>query len=611
MKKFLLLGLLALTGNYAYSQCGACTINTGCTISPAAPQLCPAVLPDGTVGVAYDQDATFYMPAVFNTSGVDVTLNQITVTNITGIPQGLSFTCSAPNCVYFPSQNPPATERGCVKICGVPTIPGNYNVVVSVVAQVSTPLGPVTQPESFTIPLRINPPPGGNASFSFNPPGGCDSVCVTFEALIEDPVKPTTWNWTFDNGNTSTLKNPPVQCFNTPGEHFITLETKTFDYVLSSVTFTATTNQWCGDVEEIEFFGVCQGAPDIFFDYANGSDAFTTNWVGNNTTATFSNLNRVLQTPTFALTFWDDDDVSQNDNLGTFAANVTGTGTINFTTPHGFGSAVITSQVDETYSDTDTIFVYTPPAAPVVTNVTQLDSICTGDTVMLVSSIATGFQWYNDTTLITGAENDTLFVTESGNYWVRINDANGCLNNNQDSVTTIAVINFPPTVGLFYTNQGSTINTTTISPLFTYQWFYSQVPNSGGLPIPGQTGTSISPTLNGYYYLVVYNLLDCASYSDTVNFVKNGLSDILSNVTDLNIYPNPSNGQFTVAMGLNGNENTAIIVRNVVGQTVLNIDLGKQTGKFVRVIDSALAKGMYIVEIARPSGSVTRKLVIE
>lgn len=611
MKKLLLLSMLALTVNYAYSQCGACAINTGCTISPAAPQLCPAALPDGTVGVAYDQDATFYMPAVFSTSGVDVTLNQITVTNITGIPQGLSFACSAPNCIYFPSQNPPATERGCVKICGVPVVPGNYNVVVSVVAQVSTPLGPVTQPESFTIPLRINPPAGGNASFTFNPPGGCDSVCVDFQALIQDPIKPTTWSWDFGNGDTSNLKLPPVECFNTPGEHYITLTTKTFNFVLNSVTFTATTNQWCGDVEEIEFFGVCQGSPDIYFDYANGSDAFSTNWVGNNTTATFNNLNRVLQTPTFSMTFWDDDDISQNDNLGTLAANVTNSGTFNFTTPHGFGSYTIVKAVDQTFTDTDTIYVYTPPVAPLVTNATALDSICTGDSIILVSSLATGYQWYNDTTLITGAENDTLIVTESGNYWVRINDTNGCINNNENNATPLVVINYPPTVGLFYTNNGGTINTTTISPQFSYQWFFSQVPNAGGLPIPGQTNTNITPTLNGYYYLVVYNLLGCASYSDTVNFVKNGLSDVLSSVTDLNIYPNPSNGQFTVAMGLSGNENTAIIVRNVVGQTVLNMDLGKQTGKFVRVIDSALPKGMYIVEVARQGGSVTTKLVIE
>jgi hypothetical protein len=311
------------------------------------------------------------------------------------------------------------------------------------------------------------------------------------------------------------------------------------------------------------------------------------------------------------MTFWDDDDVSQSDNLGTLAANVTNSGTFNFTTPHGFGSYTIVKAVDQTYTDTDTIYVYTPPATPLVTNATALDSICTGDTIILVSSLATGYQWYNDTTLITGAENDTLFVTSSGNYWVRINDDNGCVNNNQSAPATLVVLDYPPTVGLYYTNNGATINTTTTSPLFHYQWFYSQVPNSGGLPIPGQTNPSITPSLNGYYYLVVYNLLDCASNSDTINIIKNGLSDILSNVTDLNIYPNPSNGQFTVSMGLNGNENTALVVRNVLGQTVLNIDLGKQAGKFVKVIDSGLPKGMYFVDITRTSGSISRKLVIE
>lgn len=611
MKKILLFCLLVITTNYAYSQCGACAINTACTITPAAPQLCPAVLPDGTVGVAYDEDATFYMPAQFETSGVTVTLNQITVTGITGIPQGLSFTCSAPNCIYFPSQNPPATERGCVKICGIPTIPGNYNVVVSVVAQVSTPLGPVTQPESFIIPLRINTPPGGNASFNYTPQGDCDSVCVDFEALIQDPTLPTTWDWDFGNGQTSTAKIPAQQCYNTAGEHYVTLVTKTYDYVLSSVTFTATTNQWCGDVEEIDFFGVCQGAPDIFFDYANGSDAFTTNWVGNNTTATFNNLNRVLQTNTFALTFWDDDDVSQNDNLGTFAANVTGAGTINFTTPHGFGSAVIVTQVKDTYTDTDTVTVFTPPAVPIVTNTTGLDSICTGDSIILVSSLATGYQWYNDTTLLVGQENDTLIVYSSGSYWVRINNENGCINNNDTVRTNLTVLNYPPTVGLFYTNNGGTINSNVTFNGFTYQWYYSAQPNTAGLPIPGQTTPVITPTLTGYYYLGVFNPLFCANYSDTVNFIKNGLSDVLNNVTDVNIYPNPSNGQFTIEMGLNGNENTAIIVRNIVGQTVINENLGKQTGKFVRVFNSTLPKGMYIIEIARPGGSVTRKLVIE
>ena len=401
MKKILLAALFLITSALAYSQsCPSCTINTACTANPAAPALCPATLPDGVVNEPYDQDLTFFMPAQFETSGVTVTLNQITVTGITGTPAGLSFTCSAPNCIYFPSQNPPATERGCVKICGIPTIPGNYTIIVSVVAQVSTPIGPVTQAEQFTLPIRINAPPGGNASFTFNPTSACDSACVTFSGLIQDPVKPTTWDWDFGNGQTSAVKNPAPVCFNTVGEHYVTLVTKTYNYVLSSVTFTATTNQWCGDIEEIEFFGACQGAPDIYFDYANGSDAFSTNWVGNNTTATFNNLNRTFQTPTLSITFWDDDDVSPNDNLGTAALNVTAPGTINFTTPHGFGNIVITQAVDQTYTDTDTVNIFAPPVVPDITLLSANDSICIGDSILLQSSPSDFYQWFNDSTAI-------------------------------------------------------------------------------------------------------------------------------------------------------------------------------------------------------------------
>lgn len=618
MKKVLFLfSFLVIAGNYAFGQCGACAVNTACTVTPAAPQLCPAALPDGTVGVYYDQDATFYMPAQFQTQGITVTLNQINVTSITGIPAGLTFACSDPNCTYFPSQNPPATERGCVKICGTPTIPGDYTVTVSVVAQVSTPLGPVTQPEQFIIPIRINPPAGGNGSFTFNPPGGCDSVCVTFEGIIEDPVKPTTWAWDFGNGQTSSVKQPPVQCFNTPGQHIVSLQTQILDYVLDAVTFTVTGNGWCGDVEEPSnvFTGGCFGSPDPYFIYSNGSNSFSqeNNYADNNASGSWTGLNRTLESPTFALTFYDYDPTSQDDNLGTIAANVTGTGTFNFTTSQGFGTYTIITTPSQTFNDTDTIFVYTPPSEPVVSNITALDSICVGDSILLVSTPSSIYQWYNDTTAITGAEDDSLWVTASGSYWVNILDANGCTNNNQNSPTALTVLNFPPVPGLFYSNNGATINSTIPSGVgFTFQWFYSQQPNSGGLPIPNQTNPTINPSLVGYYYLTVYNALDCANYSDTVYWDKTGISDILNDITDIKIYPNPSqDGQFTLEMGLNGVENTAIIVRNVVGQTVYNENLGKQTGKIVRGFNLPLAKGMYIVEIARPAGSITRKLVIE
>lgn len=616
MKKVLLAALFAIISANVYSQCATCTIDLSCTANPAFPTLCPTVLPDGTTGVAYDQDLTFYMPANFQYSGVNVTLNQINVTSITGQPSGLSFTCSAPNCTYYPSQNPPATERGCVKICGVPTIPGNYTIIVSVVAQASTPVGPQTLPTQFEIPLRINPPAGGNASFTFNPPSGCDSVCVTYEGLIvAADGKPTTYAWDFGNGQNSTLKNPPVQCYTQPGEYYVSLNTKTYKYVLDAVAFTVN-GGYCGDIEEPNYPIIgCTALPDPYFTYSNGSATFSTeaNAGSDQSSVSFTGLNHVLESNLFALTFYDLDPTSQDDNLGTTPISVTGAGTFNISSGNYFGTYTITAVVDQQFNDSDTITVFAPPAAPVVSFPLGLDSVCVGDSILLVSTDAVQYQWYKDSSAIIGAVNDSIWVHDSGSYWVKITSNNGCNNDNSDTAAVVTIVNYPPVPGLYYSNGGATVNTSlsNTNPNYTLQWFYSQVANAGGLPIPNQTTNSITPTLSGYYYIVSTNVLGCSSYSDTVNFQKVGISENLLGINDVRIYPNPTQGNFTLEMALLGNENTAIIVRNVVGQTVYNENIGKQTGKYIRSFDMPLAKGMYIVEIARPAGTVIRKLIVE
>ncbi|MBL4585821.1 MAG: hypothetical protein JKX84_01995, partial [Flavobacteriales bacterium] len=112
------------------AQCPGCTIDPTCGvgINPIEPTLCPEILPNGTQGEPYDQNLTFFMPRDFTDaeSGADVTLNTITVTQITGMPQGLDYQCNQLNC-YYEVTIDPVTQRGCVKICGIPTVPGNYN----------------------------------------------------------------------------------------------------------------------------------------------------------------------------------------------------------------------------------------------------------------------------------------------------------------------------------------------------------------------------------------------------------------------------------------------------------------------------------------------------
>jgi hypothetical protein len=247
------------------AQCPGCVIDAQCGvgINPIAPTLCPAALPNGTQGQPYDQNLTFFMPRDFTDagSGQAVTLNSITVTQITGMPQGLAFECNNPGCAYTVTSDP-LTQRGCVKICGIPLVPGNYNVLVSVVANVNTPIGVINQPSGFTIPLTIDPAPGGNCCFSYNPPSACGAMDVTYGALFNfEPLQPTEYAWDFGGGNTSTVQNPPVQSYTAAGDYITSLTTTVYNYVVTDATFTATGANWCGDIEEVSLFGVCQGAP--------------------------------------------------------------------------------------------------------------------------------------------------------------------------------------------------------------------------------------------------------------------------------------------------------------------------------------------------------------
>jgi hypothetical protein len=295
MKKFFYFIILAISliPVTTMAQCPGCVIDQTCTANPAAPALCPSVLPDGFQNVAYDQNITFYMPAQFTVSGFNVTLNQITVTSITGIPQGLDWQTSAsPSNIFYPSNNPPLTERGCVKICGTPTVFGQFNIIVAVSAEVSTPLGNITQDDTFSLPILINSPPGINASFTFNPSFGCANLDVDFEALIL-PIgfEEVSYDWNFDNGNNSNLQIPPVQSFAVADTYFVSLSTKKYAYRLSSVTISATGNGWCGDIEEF-ICGISN--PDLFFEFTNNGASQTATTVDNQINADYPGLNYIL-----------------------------------------------------------------------------------------------------------------------------------------------------------------------------------------------------------------------------------------------------------------------------------------------------------------------------
>ncbi|TNF26920.1 MAG: T9SS type A sorting domain-containing protein [Bacteroidetes bacterium] len=491
--------LLSTSVSESYAQCPGCTIDQSCGVglNPVEPTLCPAALPNATQGQYYDENATFFMPRDFTDSGSgqSVTLNSVTVTSVTGIPQGLAYQCDQPGCAYTIT-NDPNTQRGCVKLCGTPTIPGTYSIVIQVVANVSTPIGVINQPTGFTLPLIVEPSPGGNCCFSFNPPSACGSLTVNYEALLDfSPLQPTTYSWNFDNGNTSTSATPPAQTYSSPGDYYPTLTTTAYNYVLNDVTVTASGSGWCGDVEEVSLFGVCQGAPDLFFDYANNGQTFTSSEGSNSLTTTWNNLGIELNSLVFSMTFWDSDNVSQNDNLGALAFNVTGPGTYNFSNAEVFGTFTIDTVPDQIIVTTDTVSVFPVPAQPQLV-FSPAASVCIGDSILISGPAGPyQYQWQQAGSFI--SDSIAVWVNETDYYSLVVVDTNYFCQAESDS-QLVQILTFPLPPVITYNSTNDVLEVTNNPNGYEVQWYVD------GVLQQGETGNTLTNPGNSGPFTAIY-----------------------------------------------------------------------------------------------------------
>lgn len=525
MKKLLLFSITIILGVFSVNaQCPGCITDSTCVSNPAKPTICPDTLPDGTAMVYYEEDVSFYLPAQFTDdgTGLNVTLNEIHVTGVSGMPYGLQFESSSPTNIFYPSSNPPLTEHGCARFCGTPLIPGDYLITVYVTAYVTVLGSNQTEYDSFEIPIHIDPNPSSNSSFTIANPLGCDPLTTGITTNYPSGGNPNYhYSWDFGNGNTSSLETPTAQTYTGPGTYYVSCQTivDTLDYTISSVTVV---NSDCSDM------GL---APDYYIKIFEGTTEIfnnSSNHATNQTPVTFTFTTISLNDVTYSIEVWDNDDAfgggqSGDDHCGTVTFNghtpgaytlVDGMLTVSFSVNHSVLS----------FSDTDSVVVYPSPQISAFEAIPN-DTICDNDSLYLYVSGGETWQWYMNGSGIPSATDSIYVPLTDGAYSVVLSNSYGCmLSSNNIYVAFLASPSYPT----FYQN-GNLLFCTNAG--FQYQWYLDSQ------PITGADQQTYTITQDGYYVLELIASNGCSSFSTPYYAIVQAISEY--DIADLQIYPNP------------------------------------------------------------------------
>jgi hypothetical protein len=144
MRHFNFIALLTLfaTAN-SLGQCDVCTPDLTCSSPDGMPAFCPAQIPDAVEGVPYSQQITFFLPDTIDFNGTDVALEEIIVTAVNGLPDGIDVFFPNNDTTFLPSQG---ENYACVTLCGQALFSGAYSVEIVIDGTVNFLFVPVAFP---------------------------------------------------------------------------------------------------------------------------------------------------------------------------------------------------------------------------------------------------------------------------------------------------------------------------------------------------------------------------------------------------------------------------------------------------------------------------------
>ena len=516
----------------------------------------PDTLPQGTVGQAYDADVTFVMP--LDTMGYDFTNFKILSLSL---PVGLNWECnnSSNGCNY----DPQVSQHGCVNVYGTPLLAGQYQVDVTVIADLTVASG---YPFTFQVFLEILPNNVGttNDGFSMNGSAGCNPITVEFTNNNPGLIY---YTWDFGNGNTSNAENPNPQVYNSAGDYVVHYEA--YDnldiinvYTLIGVTVNSMSNYGEG-------FPGYDNADTYFVIKENGNTIYNSSVIGDQNPPVSWTVSIVMNDAnTYTIEVFDADDsfgevlFGADDYMGQHTMMLTGCNGCG--TSGGDGPANISYTINHQVINPtpvvvseDTVHVFGFPQTPIINYDTNTNILSTPD-------MGYAYQWYINGSPISWSTANEHPVYLSGVYQVIAVNSQGCVSFS-DTITAIYCSpTYTPDIDLV---SDSLLIVSNPQNGYVYQWYLD------GSPLPNSNEDSLFVNLGGSYTVELTDSFGCQYISNSFNYALS-LEDV--NFENISIYPNPTKDILTIQ--LPGNlVQIPYVIRDNIGRIVYEGFIEKET----------------------------------